>query len=331
MLLFSKHLSKEKILILVDFNQIALANIFIFMGDLKNADEKEMLDICRHGIINTLISYKKKFGAEYGDLIITADAGNYWRKDVFPEYKANRYKDKEESDFNWELAWKCLNQVRDEIQAIFPWRFLRVKRCEADDIIAVLCKYSQDNEYITSGLIDEPQPMLIISSDGDDAQLGIYENIRQWCPKKKTYLPRKSKKDLKLYMVDHVVKGDTGDGVPNIFMRSTFFLDRKEKERQKTVTQKILDSFLEHGIDAIDLLPKEKDESEKDYQERLKQIRMRYVQNKTVVLFEHIPDYISESILQYYHDNPSTGTLDNVRKYFIKNRMRLLMEELTSV
>src|SRR5687768_13529831 len=124
-------------MILVDYNQISLANIFVFMKDLTNASEKETLDICRHGIITTLLSYKKKFGQEYGELVIAADAGNYWRNDIFPEYKAGRKKYREESKLDWELVFKCLNQVRDEIQTVFPWRFIRVPRCEADDIFAV--------------------------------------------------------------------------------------------------------------------------------------------------------------------------------------------------
>lgn len=316
----------------VDYNQVALANIFMFLKELKgDVSEKEVKDICRHGIITSLISYKKKFSQEYGEIIITADYGNYWREDIFPEYKANREKGREESNLNWDLIFKCLNDIRDEIKETFPWRLLRVPRCEADDIIAILCKYTQNNEFSSSGMFDEPQSTLIIASDGDNQQLTIYDNVRQWCPRKKAYLPKLSKKELKMYTIEHVVKGDSGDGIPNIFMHENFFVEKTGKARQKSVTQNVLDLFFEHGQGAFELLPMEKQETESKYRQRINQAWRRYEQNAKLVLYENIPSEIEKSILESYHNSTPVGSVDAVRKYFIKNRCRLLMDELPTI
>ena len=52
--------------------------------------------------------YKSKFGKKYGDIIICCDDKNYWRKQTFPHYKANRKKFREESDYDWNLIFESL-------------------------------------------------------------------------------------------------------------------------------------------------------------------------------------------------------------------------------
>ena len=51
----------------------------------------------RHMILNSIRMYNKKYRNEYGQLIICADGMNTWRKDFYPEYKANRKKSRDNS------------------------------------------------------------------------------------------------------------------------------------------------------------------------------------------------------------------------------------------
>mgnify|MGYP003643705348 CR=1 FL=1 len=55
----------------------------------SDVDEIEE-DMVRHIVLNTLRIYKKRFQSEYGELVLTYDGGKYWRKDIFPYYKAAR-------------------------------------------------------------------------------------------------------------------------------------------------------------------------------------------------------------------------------------------------
>ena len=66
-------------MILVDMHQVVLSNIFAMT---KNTDEISE-DLVRHVTLNNLRLIRKQFGDSYGDIVLTFDAGNYWRKDIF--------------------------------------------------------------------------------------------------------------------------------------------------------------------------------------------------------------------------------------------------------
>ena len=74
-------------MILVDFSQVMISNI---MMQLSNNDSKLDEDMVRHMVLSSLRLYKRKFGAEYGELVICADGPSYWRRQVFPHYKIGR-------------------------------------------------------------------------------------------------------------------------------------------------------------------------------------------------------------------------------------------------
>lgn len=334
-------------MILVDFSQIAIGAITMFMEELKKGSDQELLDLSRHSIIASLVGYKKKHGATYGELVIACDSNDYWRTDVFPQYKATRKASKETSDIPWDKVYYGINTVRQELIDNFPWKTLHVPKCEGDDIIAVMTKFVQENQLSTSGIFDEPQPVLIVAADTDDVQLTQFDGVRQWCPLQKKFLTKLSKVDLKKFMIEHIVKGDVGDGVPNIHTRDDFFVTKEEGERQRSVTQNMLDLVFEYGIDGIDRFPRLKkeidiikkngkpgkgkiEESDEDFNIRISDIKTRYNRNSRLVIFDHIPTNIRDSIISHYNEKPK-GSKDMVRKYFIKNRCKLLMEDLSSI
>ena len=81
-------------MILIDYSQVSLANILSFKKELMSGDEKQTTDLIRHATLSTIKSYKKKYGREYGDIVINF----YFRTDrpreitialtqkAFPEY-----------------------------------------------------------------------------------------------------------------------------------------------------------------------------------------------------------------------------------------------------
>ena len=154
-------------MILIDYSQVALASILTFQRELKGT-ESEVKNLIRHVTLSTLKSYKKKYGKEYGELVICCDGRKYWRREVFEHYKANRKKMRDNSDLDWHLIFDTLNEMRQEIADNFPWRVVHVDRAEADDIIAILTKWAQENDLHAEGLIEEPQKILILSSDKED-------------------------------------------------------------------------------------------------------------------------------------------------------------------
>ena len=174
-------LRRNKI-ILVDYSQTALSAILSFQRELKGNDA-DVVNLIRHVILSSLQNIKKKHGREYGQLVICADGRNYWRRDIFPHYKAGRKKTRDASGLPWTLIFDTMSSIRDDLQENFPYKVIHYDRAEADDTIAVLCKWTQDNDLIQEGLEESAQKVLIISSDHDFKQLHRFPNVRQWSPK----------------------------------------------------------------------------------------------------------------------------------------------------
>ena len=227
-------------MIMVDYSQCALAAILSFQRELKG-DEAEVKNLIRHVTLSTLKSYKKKYGAEYGEMVICCDGRKYWRKEFFEHYKGSRKKNRDASSLDWKLIFDTLSEMREDLAKYFPYKVLHVEAAEADDIIAVMAKWLQSNRQCIQGLVEEPQKILILSSDKDFKQLQLYPQVRQWSPMQKKYITATAQ-EIKDFMVEHIVKGDTGDGFPNILSQDNIFMIA---ERQKTVSSKRLSEFIE--------------------------------------------------------------------------------------
>ena len=91
-------------MILIDYNQVSLAAILTFRQDLQKSPE-EVRNLIRHITLSNILNYKKKYGAEYGEVVICCDGRKYWRREVFPHYKGDRKKSREKSDFDWKLIF----------------------------------------------------------------------------------------------------------------------------------------------------------------------------------------------------------------------------------
>ena len=63
-------------MILLDYSQIALANIIVG----KMEDE----DLIRHMILNSIRMYNRRFRDDYGQMVICADGRQSWRYEYYP-------------------------------------------------------------------------------------------------------------------------------------------------------------------------------------------------------------------------------------------------------
>ena len=294
-------------MILVDYSQVALAAILTFQRELKGT-ESEVKNLIRHVTLSTIKSYKKKYGKEYGEMVICCDGRKYWRKEYFEYYKASRKKNREASDLDWKLIFDTLSEMREDLRTYFPYRVIHVDRAEADDVIAVMAKYLQENLLVQEGLVEESQKILILSSDKDFKQLQLYPTVKQWSPMQKKYVTA-SKQEIRDFMIEHIVKGDTGDGIPNIFSKDDVFVIG---ERQKVCSAKRLAEFIENGEAAC------RNDDEK----------RNWKRNSVLVAFENIPPDVSEDIIKaYLNTTPNTDKM-KIMNYLMENRCRLLLDEI---
>ena len=150
-------------MILVDLNQVLISNLMAQtrgQPDITNANE----DMIRHMVINSLRGFNVKFKSKYGKMVLCSDAGDPWRRDIFPHYKYSRKKGREESTFDWDNIFNIITNIKNEIKENFPYVVMYNEKCEADDIIATLVKYYYQDE-----------PIMIVSGDKDFIQLQQYK------------------------------------------------------------------------------------------------------------------------------------------------------------
>jgi hypothetical protein len=287
-------------MILIDYSQVSLANILSFKKELMSGDEKQTTDLIRHATLSTIKSYKKKYGKDYGDVVICCDGRNYWRRQYFEHYKAGRKKARDASDLDWGLIFDTLSKIRDEITQNFPYKVMHLEQCEADDIIAVLTQQTQEFGF--------SENVMIVSSDKDFKQLHKFNNVKQYSPLLRKMITAK-KSEIHENYITHVVKGDTGDGIPNILSKDNCFV---AGERQTPVSAKRLAEFMEKGIDAC-----RNDEEKRNWQ-----------RNQILVNFDYIPDDIKKVILDTYLSIKPKGDKMAIMNYLIANRCRLLLDEI---
>ena len=279
----------------MDYSQVMLSNIMVQLGNHTNAQVDE--NMCRHMVLNSIRMYKTKFGAEYGKMVIACDSTNYWRRQLFPYYKANRKKSQAASELDWKAIFECLNKIRDEITEYFPYTTIRTDTAEADDVIATLCReYGNTNEKI-----------LILSGDKDFQQLQRFMNVKQYNPVMKKFVicndPDKFRKE-------HIIKGDSGDGIPNFLSDDNCLVTGV---RQKPITQKKLDSWV--------------NKNPEEFCDSLTQLR-NYKRNQQLIDLNMIPDVVYKQIIDSYTAQQDKKTNPNLMNYFISNRLKNLMENM---
>ena len=284
-------------MILVDLNQVMISNLMQQIGFNKNAEIEE--DLVRHMVLNSLRLYRRKFGEKFGELVICCDDKNYWRRDIFPYYKAHRKKDREESGLDWHMIFEVLNGIRDDLKTEFPYKVIQVERAEADDVIATLC-HTYGHLGVTNG---SGEPILILSSDKDFEQLQKYANVEQYSPMQKKYV---NTSNPARYVHEHILRGDRGDGVPNFLSSDDTFVVGK---RQKPLSAKKVDAW--NGIDPVQFCNEE--------------MLRGYKRNQQLVDLDFVPENIQNEVLEKFNNYELNGR-GKIFNYFIKKRLKNLMD-----
>ena len=284
-------------MILVDMSQISLASMMMHLNMNKTIKPDE--GMVRHMILNSLRMYRTKFKEEFGELILCFDSRHYWRRDHFPYYKAGRKKDRKESNLDWDAIFSCLNDIKQELKDYFPYKHLEVYGAEADDIIAVLCL---ELEY-------DNGKTLILSGDKDFIQLHRFTNVKQYSPITKKFI---NGIDPYEYLTEHILKGDTSDGVPNVLSPDNTFVDGL---RQKPVGKKKIAEWTGNILVPAEMaLPNE-------------EARRNFQRNEKLIDLSKSPEDIFMSCLDAYKEAPD-GDRSKLLNYFIEKRLSNLTESI---
>lgn len=256
-------------------------------------------DFIRHTSLNMIRSIRSKNYRTYGELVLAFDSRGSWRKESYPFYKDNRKKDRDNSNVDWGKIFAYMGKIKSELIETFPYAVVEVEKCEGDDVIAVLSQWCIENRKCQNDMFDRPESVLIVSSDGDFHQLHS-EYIKQ---------EPKSTRDVSLskerILFEHIVKGDAGDGVPNVLSPDNVFID---KIRQKPVTKVKLDLWFENTPD--DPIWKE-----------------RFERNKALIDLSCVPDQYKQKIIDTYL-NYKLNDRSKLMNYFMKNELIELIDSI---
>lgn len=245
--------------------------------------------LIRHIVLSTLLRIRKRYPDE-GEMVICGDYGHSWRKSIFPYYKAGRSEAREASEIDYKKLFEIVATISKEIDDFMPYKYLKIEGAEADDIIATLAQTVPGNH-------------VIISNDKDFKQLTMLNNVRHYLPLKEEEVkginPEK-------FLFELIVRGDGGDGIPNIKSKPDSFVT---KTRQKSIFTKDLESWWEK-------------------REVPEEFRERFEQNKKLIDLFEIPQEISEKIINGF-ESAAPKTKRQMQEYFMEKRLRLLLSDIS--
>lgn len=274
--------------ILIDLNQVMISSVIAQVNPKFPLEE----NLIKHVALNSIRANVKKFKFEFGDAILCCDSRSYWRKEVFPHYKAHRKSAREKSPLDWNLIFKVLNGLKQDLKDHFPYRVVEVDGAEADDIIGTLVPRLSAHEKV-----------LILSSDKDFIQLHKYPNVKQYNPMLGVFVTSKNpQKDLK----EKIIRGDKGDGIPSIMNSDGIFI---EGGRQKPISSKKLVEWLEQDP-SISFT---------------EEVYRNYQRNDLLINFDRIPENIRLNIVEEY-EKTQPSSKQKMYKYFVEKKMINLLE-----
>jgi len=260
-------------MLLIDLSGVAYHKIINFYVN----EQEPSFEQVRHTLFTDLLDYEKQYGEQFGRMVICCDAKPYWRSHVQPAYKAPRLKVRETSTTNSDLFYEHLAMLKQDLIEYTDYVMIDTRGAEADDIIAVLAEYAHNKEEKT----------VIVSSDKDMIQLQtLYTDTFQFSPNRNKML---TLENTEYDLLAHILKGDTGDGIPNVFSPEDFFMIEGDKPRQKSITKKIIADVYEH-------YPNDMDNCETLDADSLS----RFKQNQELIDTRYTPALLKETIEVLY-------------------------------
>ena len=155
-----------------------------------------------------------------------------------------------------------------------------------------------------SGEENKNEKIMIISGDKDFIQLQKYPNVTQWSPITKKQV---NGFDPTIYLKEHILKGDTSDGVPNVLSPDNTFVDGL---RQRPLSRKKIQSWLLGGGS--------------DWNDEVKR---NFQRNSTLIDLSRTPEELKNQIRLEYNNAPH-GDRSKLLNYFMQNKLKELTENI---
>lgn len=287
-------------MLIIDFSNVAIQTTVMLWRENGGVVTKDLL---RGLIIRRLLSFDKQFNTTNKDAILALDSyGNYWRKDVFPLYKANRKKAKKPGEFSYVDYIPMVDELVQEFKENLKFKIVQVDRCEADDIIFVLTRRNSHENF-------NHNETIIISEDKDllQAQYEADGRVFQFRPSTREQVTLDNEDGTSLF--HHIIGGDSGDGIPNIFSDDDTLITEGKRQKPYTAKMKIrfANVFFNHYPEFRGLF------TDVEYE--------RFKRNKTLISLNSIPLELQDKIEEAYANAKSNeiGMFNYLMKHKLTN------------
>lgn len=156
------------------------------------------------------------------EIILAWDHGSWRRKD-FQYYKAVRRADRDKGLIDRKAMYEFFTKLHFYIEKLFPMRSIRVKSCEGDDVVGTIVLQNPDSNFL---IISRDHDFLQLMRDGVQlydhickrliTEYTLYSSNTKTHGKRKIKWKVRTKKEAKLMLLWHIIRGDSGDGIPPV-------------------------------------------------------------------------------------------------------------------
>lgn len=301
----------KDVTLLFDFNNLVIRQFFGVKEIAADPNDIQW-GLWRYNVFNSIYQSLWKF-RNVTEVILAIDDSRSWRKQVYSRYKESRKnKKKKDSKVDWKTLYSKMHNLASELKHHMPFKTIKVKNAEADDVIGVLSR-------------DFRNPCVIIARDEDYFQLfGKKKNLRIYDPiSQKLYSPDDFE-NIKEFLLKLVFCGQRKDDIPNIITPNDWGLtEETEGKRKPGFGVKAFDK-IKHDIKGfIEAGHRNKVYGLVDLSENLKR-------NRLLMDFDKIPNVICNRIIDAYNHS-QIPPLENTFHFFEKYNMRSFIEDFHRV
>lgn len=285
-----------KTCVLVDLNNLMFRTLF--SKDVNIRSPYANLTLWRYLVYDSIYSTLKHI-PEAGEIVLAVDDKTSWRKSYFPRYKESRKDKREKTGINWDSLFATINVYIADIKHHMPFKVLRIRSAEADDVIGVIC-------------MSIPNPCVISSNDEDYLQL-VSDTVRVWNPSKREYMVCE---DPQEFLDMKCLTGQAKDDIFNVLTPGNFgqtpeTLNKRKPGLGDKTAQKIIKEGLNEWL------------AKNNLEENFKR-------NKVLIDFRNIPNVIGTRVMDAY-DQYNFPPPQNMFGFFKKYQMRGYIEDFNKV
>lgn len=295
-----------------DYNNLCFRMLFI--KDVMINSSSPNYALWRYRVFEGIFSLIQRFNS-VNEVLVAVDDKNSWRKSFFPRYKESRKKKRDkQDDIDWNIVFKEMDNLRKDLRHYMPFKVIKIRSAEADDIIAIVSKYVVDNNN---------KDCIVVSNDEDYKQL-CSKKIKIWNPMKKEYI---SCNNPELFVITKSLTGQSKDDIFNVITPNNWGQTEGTKGKRKPgFGPKAAEKVLNEGYE--DWLKKHTSEKKLDIKDI--DYDSNFKRNRMLIDFNLIPKVIKSRIIEEYL-NYNFPPPSNMYDFFKKYNMRGFLDEFSKV